>query len=106
LTSLSILHTHLRHLGQETGQDLDELLQEAIEARLAVQEHAAKNLEGWTQEELRAAIDEGIASGADSSGPRQRAAGCGGQHATSHASSETPAGESWQGVGTVGGATP
>ena len=57
------LHTRLRHLAQESGQDLDELLREAIEARLAVQERAAKNLEGWTQEELRAAIDEGIASG-------------------------------------------
>jgi hypothetical protein len=57
------LYTRLRHLAQETGQDLDELLREAIEARLAVQERAAKNLEGWTQEELRAAIDEGIASG-------------------------------------------
>jgi Arc/MetJ-type ribon-helix-helix transcriptional regulator len=57
------LHTRLRHLAQESGQDLDELLREAIEARLAVQERAAENLEGWTQEELRAAIDEGIASG-------------------------------------------
>ena len=57
------LHTRLRHLAQETGQDLDELLREVIEARLAVQECAAKNLEGWTLEELRAAIDEGIASG-------------------------------------------
>ena len=50
------LHTRLRHLAQESGQDLDELLREAIEARLAVQERAAANLEGWTQEELRAAI--------------------------------------------------
>ena len=57
------LHTRLRHLAQETGQDLDELLREAIEARLAVQERAAENLGGWTQEELRAAINEGIASG-------------------------------------------
>jgi len=57
------LHTRLRHLAQESGQDLDELLREAIEARLAVQERAAANLEGWTQEELRAAINEGIASG-------------------------------------------
>ena len=60
------LHTRLRHLAQDTGQDLDELLREAIEARLAMQEQAAKNLEGWTQEELRAAIDEGIASGPSS----------------------------------------
>jgi Arc/MetJ-type ribon-helix-helix transcriptional regulator len=57
------LHHRLSDLAQETGQDIDELLREAIEARLAVQERAAKNLEGWTQEELRAAIDEGIASG-------------------------------------------
>jgi predicted transcriptional regulator len=57
------LHNRLRHLAQDTGQDLDELLREAIEARLAVQERAAANLEGWTQEELRAAINEGIASG-------------------------------------------
>ena len=57
------LHHRLRYLAQETGQDLDELLREAIEARLAVQERAAANLEGWTLEELRAAIEEGIASG-------------------------------------------
>jgi predicted transcriptional regulator len=57
------LHTRLQHLAQDTGQDLDELLREAIEARLAIQERAAANLEGWTQEELRAAINEGIASG-------------------------------------------
>jgi predicted transcriptional regulator len=57
------LHTRLQHLAQESGQDLDELLREAIEARLAIQERAAENLEGWTQEELRAAINEGIASG-------------------------------------------
>jgi predicted transcriptional regulator len=57
------LHTRLQHLAQESGQDLDELLREAIEARLAVQKRAAANLEGWTSEELRAAIDEGIASG-------------------------------------------
>jgi predicted transcriptional regulator len=57
------LHHRLRHLAQDTGQDLNELLREAIEARLAVQERAAANLEGWTLEELRAAIDEGIASG-------------------------------------------
>ena len=57
------LHTRLRHLAQESGQGLDELLREAIEARLAIQERAAANLEGWTQEELRAAINEGIASG-------------------------------------------
>jgi predicted transcriptional regulator len=57
------LHNRLRHLAQDTGQDLNELLREAIEARLAVQERAAANLEGWTLEELRAAIDEGIASG-------------------------------------------
>jgi Arc/MetJ-type ribon-helix-helix transcriptional regulator len=61
------LHTRLRHLAQESGQDLDELLREAIEARLAVQERAAENLEGWTQEELRAAINEGLASGPVSS---------------------------------------
>jgi predicted transcriptional regulator len=57
------LHNRLQHLAQESGQDLDELLREAIEARLAVQERAAENLERWTQEELRAAINEGIASG-------------------------------------------
>jgi Arc/MetJ-type ribon-helix-helix transcriptional regulator len=57
------LYHRLQHLAQETGQDLDELLREAIEARLAMQEHAAKNLEGWTQDELRAAIEEGLASG-------------------------------------------
>jgi predicted DNA-binding protein len=50
------LHNRLRHLAQDTGQELDELLREAIETRLAMQEQAAKNLEGWTQEELRAAI--------------------------------------------------
>jgi predicted transcriptional regulator len=57
------LYNRLRHLAQDTGQDFDELLREAIEARLAVQEWAAANLGGWTQEELRAAINEGIASG-------------------------------------------
>jgi predicted transcriptional regulator len=57
------LHHRLRHLAQESGQDLDELLREAIETRLAVQERAAASLEGWTQEELRAAINEGIVSG-------------------------------------------
>jgi Arc/MetJ-type ribon-helix-helix transcriptional regulator len=57
------LHNRLRHLAQDTGQDLDELLREAIEARLAIQERAATNLEGWTLGELRAAIDEGITSG-------------------------------------------
>jgi predicted transcriptional regulator len=56
-------HNRLRHLAQDTGQDLDELLREAIETHLAIQERAAANLEGWTQEELRAAITEGIGSG-------------------------------------------
>jgi predicted transcriptional regulator len=42
------LHNRLRHLAQDTGQGLDELLREAIEARLAVQERAAANLERWT----------------------------------------------------------
>jgi Arc/MetJ-type ribon-helix-helix transcriptional regulator len=57
------LHHRLSHLAQDTGQEIDELLREAIEARLAMQEQAAKNLEGWTQEALRAAIEEGLASG-------------------------------------------
>ena len=57
------LHHRLQHLAQHTGQEIDELLREAIEVRLAMQEHAAKNLEGWTREELRAAIEEGLASG-------------------------------------------
>jgi predicted transcriptional regulator len=57
------LHNRLQHLAQDTGQGIDELLREAIEARLAMQEQAAKNLEGWTQEELHAAIEEGLASG-------------------------------------------
>jgi predicted transcriptional regulator len=57
------LHHRLQHLAQHTGQELDELLREAIEARPALQEQAAKNLEGWTQEALRAAIEEGLASG-------------------------------------------
>lgn len=57
------LHTRLRHLAQDTGQGIDELLREAIETHLAMQEQAAKNLEGWTKEELRAAIEEGLASG-------------------------------------------
>jgi DNA invertase Pin-like site-specific DNA recombinase len=35
--------------------------------RLAAAARAAKNLEGWTQEESRAAIEEGLASGPASS---------------------------------------
>jgi predicted DNA-binding protein len=57
------LQKRLRHLAWETGKEFNEFLREAVEARLAVQERAAKNLEGWTQGELRAARDEGIASG-------------------------------------------
>lgn len=36
---------------------------EAIEARLAMEEQVAQNLEGWTQEELRAALQAGLNSG-------------------------------------------
>jgi predicted transcriptional regulator len=57
------LHHRLQHLAQDTGKDIEDLLREAIETGLAVQEHSAKNLEGWTQEALRAAIEEGLASG-------------------------------------------
>jgi predicted transcriptional regulator len=57
------LHHRLQHLAQATGKDIEDLLREAIETGLAVQEHAAKNLEGWTQEALCAAIEEGLASG-------------------------------------------
>jgi len=57
------LHHRLQYLAQHTGQEIAELLREAIEARLAMQEQAAKNLEGWTQQELRSAIEEGLASG-------------------------------------------
>jgi hypothetical protein len=57
------LHHRLQYLAQETGKAIEDLLREAIEIGLAVQEHAAKNLEGWTQEALRAAIEEGLASG-------------------------------------------
>jgi predicted DNA-binding protein len=42
------LHNRLRHLAQDTGQELDELLREAIETRLAMQEQAAKNLNRTT----------------------------------------------------------
>jgi predicted transcriptional regulator len=57
------LHHRLQHLAQDTGKDIEDLLRQAIETGLAVQEQAAKHLEGWTQEELRAAIEEGLASG-------------------------------------------
>jgi predicted transcriptional regulator len=60
------LHARLRYLAQDTGQNLEELLREAIETRLAMQERAGASLEGWTPEELRTAINAGIASGPES----------------------------------------
>jgi predicted transcriptional regulator len=45
------------------GQDINTLVREAIETRLAIEEQIEKNLEGWSEEELRAAIQEGLDSG-------------------------------------------
>jgi hypothetical protein len=44
------LHHRLQPLARDTGQGIDELLREAIETRLALQEHAAKTFAGWTPE--------------------------------------------------------
>lgn len=57
------LKIRLQHLAQETGQGVDALVCEAIEARLVLQAQVAANLEGWTPEALRAAIREGLDSG-------------------------------------------
>ena len=54
------LNLRLKHLA-EKGQDIDALVCEAIETRLSMQERIEQNLEGWTDEELRAEIQKGLA---------------------------------------------
>lgn len=53
------LNSRLKHLA-EKGQDVDTLVREAIETRLAMEEQIERNLEGWTDEELRAEIQGGL----------------------------------------------
>ena len=57
------LHHRLQHLAQPTGQDIEDLLREAIEGRPGRPGARGQKPRGWTQEELRAAIEEGLASG-------------------------------------------
>jgi predicted transcriptional regulator len=58
------LTSRLEHFAKGTGQDIQALVREAIETRLDIEEHLARNLEGWTDDALRVAIQEGLASGA------------------------------------------
>jgi predicted DNA-binding protein len=57
------LTSRLERFAQGTGQDIQVLVREAIETRLEIEEHLARNLEGWSYEDLRTAIQEGLASG-------------------------------------------
>jgi hypothetical protein len=43
-------HYRRQPLAQGTGQGIDERLREAIEVRLALQEHTANTVDGWTPE--------------------------------------------------------
>jgi hypothetical protein len=43
-------HQRWHPLTRDTGEGLDERLREAIEARLALQVHAANTLDGWPPE--------------------------------------------------------
>ena len=42
------------------GQDVQALVCEAIEARLAIEEQLEKNLEGWTEKELHTEVHKGL----------------------------------------------
>lgn len=44
----------------EKGQDVQTLVREAIESRLAMEEQLEKNLEGWTEKELRVEVQKGL----------------------------------------------
>jgi predicted transcriptional regulator len=54
------LTRRLAQCAQGAGQDIDAMIQEALEARVTLEEQSAKNLDGWTEEALQAEIQEGI----------------------------------------------
>jgi predicted transcriptional regulator len=43
-----------------TGQDVSAVVREAIETRLTIAEQSSKNLDGWTEDALRAEIQQGL----------------------------------------------
>jgi predicted transcriptional regulator len=54
------LTRRLAQCAQGAGQDIDAVIQEALEARVTLEEQSAKNLDGWTEEALQAEIQEGL----------------------------------------------
>jgi predicted transcriptional regulator len=54
------LTRRLEQCARETGQDIDAVIQEALEARVTLEEQSVRNLDGWTDEALRAELQEGI----------------------------------------------
>jgi predicted transcriptional regulator len=54
------LTRRLAQCAQGTGQDIDAVIKEALEARVTLEEQSAKNLDGWTEEALQAEIQEGL----------------------------------------------
>src|SRR4029453_6245006 len=54
------LKRRLEKYAQGTGQDVSAVVREAIETRLTIAEQSSKNLDGWTEDALRAEIQQGL----------------------------------------------
>ena len=48
-----------------TGQDISAVVREALETRLTIAEQSSRNLDGWTEDTLRAEIQQGLDDLAD-----------------------------------------
>jgi len=54
------LTRRLEQYALGTGQDITAVVREAIETRLTIAEHSSSNLDGWTEDALRAEIQKGL----------------------------------------------
>lgn len=54
------LKRRLEQYALGTGQDISAVIREAIETRLTIAEQSCKNLDGWTEDALRAEIQQGL----------------------------------------------
>src|SRR5437588_8069884 len=59
------LTRRLEQYALGTGQDISAVVREAIETRLTIAEQSSRNLDGWTEDALRAEIQQGLDDLAD-----------------------------------------
>jgi predicted transcriptional regulator len=59
------LTRRLEQYALGTGQDITAVVREALETRLTIAEQSSRNLDGWTEDTLRAEIQQGLDDLAD-----------------------------------------